>query len=73
MIVRKQCGNCFWWVYTGLEDSGVAAVNGEGNWWYRIGDCLHEREHWCPEAGRKGIAEWLTGCVVWKKKTAGRN
>jgi hypothetical protein len=54
-MTDKACATCEFWTQTGMEDSGIKAVDGSGNWFYAVGDCTRpenrskewKRPSWC--------------------------
>ena len=40
-MTDTACATCEFWTQTGMEDSGIKAVDGSGNWFYAVGDCTH--------------------------------
>lgn len=40
-MTERFCGICEFWMQTGMEDSGIRAADGKGNWFYAVGTCEH--------------------------------
>jgi len=63
-MTDTACATCEFWTATGMEDSGIKAVDGSGNWFYAIGDCTH------PENRSKGWKRpsWCDCYLYWRAK-----
>jgi|GEM_PF-4102175 len=66
---KPTCSDCRDWHQVRLQDSGIRAARGSGNWFYWVGDC--RTESGAPEAARcGGVPEWYLACTAFRRKRA---